>query len=440
MIFNFVNLSEYIRLFHDGLTPVARSRLLPNWVRLHEDQVFYYRSPEHGFRYVLSIAFKFSQHDNEHQFALLYPYSYSTLTNYLNRLVLESKRRKRLTHYQEIRSDYRRSKTPDVPISVVRQSPDLAHLSQLRSPSSMSLKTSTSDHGARSSDEIGISIRLDIIASSILSKSIYRMQLIGPTQVDLDKPTVVVTCRWAGNLDAPTSLVCQAMIDYMTSESMIATLASRTMNLVAFPMIDPDSSWTGNSHSDILGQLHHSIHLRRNDVIYSYVHRVRNEIEEICNRSKRTVILDLKTNMNLIGSRVIGTNYEDTLRMERHLSFPRLLAQFSSDFFPENCKFTPVELKSGNLQNLDTTRNIDRYQLEISPFASYKMSLSERSFEEFDQLRYLKFGKSLVYTLLDLLKPKDPRLDSKVNDVLAKFHLSSNDIDHLVLRERECDI
>ena len=96
VLFCFVNLSEEMPLFNEGLSPVVRCRLFPNWTRLHPDQAFYYRSLDHSNRRILTIAFRFSgatsTSNNEHQFALHYPYTLTSLVHFIGRWSVELRR------------------------------------------------------------------------------------------------------------------------------------------------------------------------------------------------------------------------------------------------------------------------------------------------------------------------------------------------------------
>ena len=58
-------------------------------VRIPSKCVFYYRCPEHGNRYVLSIVFAFDKEEDVYQFAFSYPYTYTRLQKYLDSLEIK---------------------------------------------------------------------------------------------------------------------------------------------------------------------------------------------------------------------------------------------------------------------------------------------------------------------------------------------------------------
>ncbi|TRY70572.1 hypothetical protein TCAL_08721 [Tigriopus californicus] len=86
IIFNVVNLSKSRNLFQQGMAPVVRSTNRPKWLRLPSSQVYYYRSPEHSNKVVLSFAFVFDNEEESFYFALTFPYSYTRCMTVLRRI------------------------------------------------------------------------------------------------------------------------------------------------------------------------------------------------------------------------------------------------------------------------------------------------------------------------------------------------------------------
>ena len=426
-----MNLSENLRLFHEGLTPWVRNRQHPNWIRLHEDQVFYYRSQNHGQRLVLSIAFRFSCRSDDHQFALFYPYSYTKLVNFVTRWSIEVSRR------LEVGRQSRRSAKRDLQ----HRSPKLVASTestgsdQLRTRSSLGCRK-FERYNYETGDEVNLNV--ETIGMSKLSKPIHFISI--KVSTGERKPQVIIACRSAGNLDGAASLVCQGMMDYLLSDSPVAEVIRQNIDFSFVPMIDPDSVWVGNSRTDLMGQTNWCSKLvETNRSIYSNLIKMMDIFKNICANCDRAVMLELRINLSLIGSRICGHHYEDGLRMEQHLSFPRILARFADDFYMENCIFTrPVSVSSHLFDSVAPAKGTDRYSLEVSPFAYYKRSLTERNYEEYGELRYLTLGKALVYSLLELLKPEDKILPHCVSELLDSFHPRADDIDDLLL-DIKCD-
>lgn len=547
-----------MRLFHDGLTPVARNRLNPNWIRLHEDQVFYYRSPNHGYRYVFTISFRFATHDNEHQFALFYPYNYTTLANFLNRWSIEATRRRKQQlqaaaaarkSFRNDRSATTRSVTPSSSRVASRArngqrslrtssrlSPDyythdvthkqhrlhtdddpssrchssIGFTTQIKTPTPIPT-TNTTTFGRRTRDITSPpsasrktnqnksssyancnreatnlfdqpnddddddfklpdapNICIQSIATTILNKCIYRVSIRSAQNDNLfsadhhvaKKPNVVILCRPAGNQDAAASYLCQGLIDYAMSDFLMAKLSRKYLNIDVFPMLDPDSVWVGNTRTDLFGQLSGSQRVaRKNPNLYAgqlavYEHIINlisgkeesnfkfdNNAKELPKQQASLIIIDLHVNLSLIGSRVIGTYYNEPLRMERHLSFPRLLTQFSQDFYLENCEFIPSNLIPSGLFDFKQHHLVDQYRFEVSPFASFKRSLAERSYDELTPTKYFALAKAIVFTLLEMVRiPKRAgQADRYLEQLLKAFHQGPSDIDDLRLNLNEVE-
>lgn len=283
-------------MFHLGLTPVVRSRFAPNWVRLHRDQVFYYSSGgsdgslgANGL--VLSIAFRFKAMEDKHQFALFYPYSHSTLMHFVNRWDVELERRRR--RFQN---------------RLVVNCPAL------------------------SITEIG---------TSFTFRPIHLIEMSANEPTDI-VPVVIIVCRRCGNMNSNVSLVCQGMMDFLLSDSQLTYAALKLIKFVFLPMLEPDSICAGNSASDLLGQTTVRVdQVASNQIVYSNLIKVQKLIEGWCNDSANTqvVLLELAVNHKLIGSRLLGSYYENSFRMETHLSLARLMSLFVEGFQVENCMF-----------------------------------------------------------------------------------------------------
>lgn len=357
MIFTFVNLSNELRLFHEGLTPVARSRTQPNWLRLHEGQVFYYQSQNHGGRYVLSLAFRFLSYDDEHQFALFYPYVYTDLTSFISRWSVQLKR---LSNKQQ-------SSNTTVVDRLTRRSPELLirrnlntyddHIKRGAEPRTRSSLGFTRKLNSRAIDSslLGKDVNFDVrvLGTSIMCKPIFLLSIKGlewSSNVDTTSFEVVIMARLTGNVEGAASLVCQGIIDYMLSDGIVARIARHHINFHILPMIDPDSVCAGNSRTDLMGQSKVTLKmLKANKSIYHNLSSIHHYLQEVCSRKKRVIIIELGVNLGLIGSRMIGVSYEDSLRMERHLSLPKLLSRFANDFYLENCEFLKIPQASGGL-------------------------------------------------------------------------------------------
>lgn len=71
-----VNFSKSRSLYREGMTPLVKSTSRPQFERIPERQVFYYRCPKHQRSYVLSFLFTFDKEEDVYYFAYCYPYTY----------------------------------------------------------------------------------------------------------------------------------------------------------------------------------------------------------------------------------------------------------------------------------------------------------------------------------------------------------------------------
>lgn len=363
VILNFTNLSERLSLFNEvGLTPVARNRLEPNWVRLRKSQVFYYRAPTRDSRYQLSIAFRFTFHDNEHQFALFYPYTLTTLDNFITRWAVHLKRCE-LKLELERRKERRpkcHSTTPQVTSWDVNYRRRRARSTTPSRPDNQGGRSSSVNRPLSdtiTNNNSTAHLKVNILTQSVLSKPIYELTVSSKANSTFraGKSFVIIIGHLVGNFESVSSLVCQGLLDFMLSDDPLATLARDQINLIAFPMLDPDSIWVGNSRTDLMGQrtIDASI-VDANQSLYQNYRLALARIKEICEADGNSVIIiELRANPDLIGSRVIGSLYSDSMRMEKHLQLPRLLSRFANGFYLEKCRFVePRDNQSRSLFNM----------------------------------------------------------------------------------------
>lgn len=128
-------------------------------------------------------------------------------------------------------------------------------------------------------------------------------------------------------------------MDFALCDHPVAKFARKVMQMIVVPMLDPDSIIAGNTRSDIFGQTEMSAKLvQSNPTIYSNINCLVDLIKKTTLKH-RTILLELRINVKLIGLRTVSTLYNDAVRMERHLQLPRLFARFIESFYLEKCVF-----------------------------------------------------------------------------------------------------
>lgn len=343
---------------------MIRSRKRPNWMNLNEEQVFYYRSRHHGNRYVLSLVIRFSTQDDEHQLALFYPYSYYNLCDFLHRWLVELKRLKlkqaaQKRHRAGILNPTRHvmisSRSPEPPRRPAnwRLFIDPRDDDELRTRSS--LETSCDELPTANNTPLNhlndVALKVDRINESFPFKPIHCVSINcnnndSETLTRSSRSTVVIICRMdGGNLDSVASFVCHGLMDYLLSDCLIARAARECIEFTIFPMIDPDSIFSGNSCTDLLGRQSHERNLTvlTGSSSYSNLLEVQQKLSSVLDAGKttnRTIILQLHVNLDLMGSRILGSHFSSSLRMERHLSVPKAMSKFIDGFYLETCRFS----------------------------------------------------------------------------------------------------
>lgn len=316
-----VNLSEELALLHKGLAPVFRSTNKPNWQRLRRDQVFYYNSQAHSNRLVLSMAFKFDNVLRQvYQFALVYPFSHTKLMNFLQRWAVELKRQG-------------------------KSRKDIATL---------------------------VELKVKVLCNSALKREIVFVSVIGGQIQMQKKPSVkliLLASVDGANLQWPSTLVTIGFLDsLLCGNEIVCKDAQKQLEAHVLPLIDVDANKCGNSKTNIFGRSNGSLFWQTLDVevetpkmrflyaldalrqaLVAEVQRSSkkncHEIEEnIDDTTKRTIIIELSVNFELIGAKIVGCQHKDSIRMERHASFARQMARFCDSFYLEHCQFTTTRL------------------------------------------------------------------------------------------------
>lgn len=186
-----------------------------------------------------------------------------------------------------------------------------------------------------------LQFRVQVLTETVLSKPVFKLTIGAQgSKKGSARLQVVVFAGLGANCQSAASFVCQGLVDFALSDHPVAQTLRAQAHLVVFPMLDPDSIWVGNARSDLFGQTQASERLlRQNPRLYRNFSSFSEQVNEICSSESKVVILKLGVNSKLIGSRIVGVNFEQTFRMERHLLLPRLFTRFIDGFYLEKCSF-----------------------------------------------------------------------------------------------------
>lgn len=313
----------------------------------------------HGYKFVLSIAFKFSSSNlgKLYQFSLLCPFNYTMLIAFLERWKLENKR------WQNMIDKYAMS----------------THLSKHNIESVKELEKKNNSRKSIQFDYEQIEASNSLSRESLLVKLIFNRM----TRYECEKRRIKVIVLWqlaSGNLQAPAGFVVVGLLDSLLANQTFTDslpkfhestnddfdvckdLSSKLIDITAIGPLDPLASWCGNSKTGIAGQQTRALfwapHSRlckrvNNSQIFAMRDKFIEEVssmpssnkEEDYRSGKKTsrhinlLVLEIGASFSLLGSRLVGCRYVQSCEMEQHASFARYLAEFEQSFQLENCKF-----------------------------------------------------------------------------------------------------
>jgi len=256
VILNIVNLSKAKNLFELGMTPLIRSTSRPKWQRIPRKYMYYFRSPQHNGHHILSLCQGFDKEEDVYHFALSFPYSYSKCQAYLQ--LLEQ-----------------------------RQYPFF---------------------------------RREVLAHSIQKRKVDIVTITSPSNLQLiesgKKQHIVMIMARIHPGDAPTSFVCQGMLDLLVSNHPVAVCLRDMLVFKVIPMMNPDGVFLGNHRSNLLGQdLNRNWH-DCNEWAHPTLHAFQQLVNEYSNNKSISLdfIVDLHSNTSLPGVFVYGNTYDDVYR------------------------------------------------------------------------------------------------------------------------------
>ncbi|XP_049955104.1 cytosolic carboxypeptidase 6 [Schistocerca serialis cubense] len=342
VIFNIVNFSKTKNLFRDGMTPLVKSTSRPKWQRMPNKHVYYYRSPEHQQQHVLSFAFAFDREEDVYQFALTYPYSYSRCQAHLDLL-----ERKALPHFKR-----------------------------------------------------------ELLATSVQQRRVDLLTITQPNNMTPGgkRQHVVVILSRIHPGESPTSYVCQGLIDFMVSSHPIAVTLREHVVFKVIPMMNPDGVFLGNYRSTLTGfdlnRTWHQISRWAHPELHA-VHTMLTELDQ--NKDvDLDFVLDFHAHSSLHGVFIYGNTYNDVYRYERHIVFPKMLAQNAEDYTPTNTMYNRDVTKQGTTRRFCCTAlkdSVNSYTLQVSLFGY--QSPNNSSLFYYTEESYCRLGRNVARAFLD---------------------------------------
>ena len=117
------------------------------------------------------------------------------------------------------------------------------------------------------------------------------------------------------------------------------------------------------------------------------------------------MVLDIHAHTALTGLFVYGNSYDDVYRYERHIVFPKILAQNCEDFNHANTIYNADQKKSGSVRRHMTTylsHEVNTYTLEVS-LLGYEDADKRQIIPYTDEL-YARVGRNISRAMWDYYK------------------------------------
>lgn len=346
VIFNIVNFSKTKSLYREGMSPVVKSTSRPKWQRIPSKTVYYYRCPDHRKNYVMSFAFCFDRADEGevYHFAYSYPYTYSRLQNYLEKI-----EKKQFNFFKK-----------ETLVLTVQQ----RHLDLL---------TITSPENLRK-----------------------------PTK----QKVVFVTSRVHPG-ESPASHIMQGFIDFIISNHPMARVLRDNIVFKIVPMLNPDGVYLGNYRCSLMGFDLNRHWQDPSPWAHPTLHATKQYLLQLHNDEATDVefYIDIHAHSTLSNCFMYGNIYDDEERFQRQAVFPRLMCGNAEDFSFANTAFNRDVVKAGTGRRflggiLDDSCYC--YTLEVS-FYNYYNGMSPNP-QTYTEESYMKIGRNLAKTFTDYYK------------------------------------
>ncbi|XP_046683364.1 cytosolic carboxypeptidase 6-like [Homalodisca vitripennis] len=341
VVFNIVNFSKKRMCFRDGMTPLVKSTSRSKWTRMPNKHVYYHRSPYHWNHTILTLTFGFDREDDVYHFAFTYPYSYSKCQAHLE--ILE---RKKIPH-----------------------------------------------------------LRRELLSNSVQNRRLDLLTITHPKNMTSGrKMRVVVILSRIHPGETPSSYVCQGIIDFLISNHPMALALRDHVIFKIFPMMNPDGVFLGNYRSTLMGADLNRVWSQISRWIHPTLHAAFTFISNLDQDKNMELdfVMDIHSHSSLQGVFVYGNTYDDVYRYERHIVFPKLLAQNTDGFEQANTMYNRDLNKANSSRRVFCEvlkDSVNCYSIIVSCYG-YRHP-SAPGIHYYTEESYCRLGRNIVRTCLD---------------------------------------
>ncbi|XP_046986036.1 cytosolic carboxypeptidase 6-like [Schistocerca americana] len=194
------------------------------------------------------------------------------------------------------------------------------------------------------------------------------------------------------------------LIDFMVSSHPIAVTLREHVVFKVIPMMNPDGVFLGNYRSTLTGfdlnRTWHQISRWAHPELHA-VHTMLTELDQ--NKDvDLDFVLDFHAHSSLQGVFIYGNTYNDVYRYERHIVFPKMLAQNAEDYTPTNTMYNRDVTKQGTTRRFCCTAlkdSVNSYTLQVSLFGY--QSPNNSSLFYYTEESYCRLGRNVARAFLD---------------------------------------
>ena len=193
----------------------------------------------------------------------------------------------------------------------------------------------------------------------------------GRDRKTIKKRVVLVMARQQPG-ESPSSLIVQGLIDFLVSKHKIAAQLREKLIFKIIPMMNPDGVFLGNSKGSLFGADLNRVWDKSTIFLQPTVQAVKDIITSLAASTEQPLdfVLDIHASNSLLGFYVVGNSYDSVFRNERHIVFPKMLAQNCKDFSSTNTMYNKDTEKLGtarlHLPSIIENENTNVYSLEMS--------------------------------------------------------------------------
>ena len=121
------------------------------------------------------------------------------------------------------------------------------------------------------------------------------------------------------------------------------------------------------------------------------------------------MVIDIHSHVSLLGLFIVGNSYDDVYRFERHVVFPKIMAQICPDFSWENTIYNDDDAKAGTARRFLCTSlapEVNSFTVEAS-YYGYVDPASDSTLPvviPYTDDMYCRIGRNLARALWDYYK------------------------------------